>query len=61
MVARSPAHAAWAVGGTIVTAGGTTDSVEALDGDRWRTVPPARLPVSLCGAGFTTTAHGAAV
>ena len=54
-------HAAWAVGGTIVTAGGGTDSVEALDGDRWRTVVSARLPGLLEGAGFTTTGHGAAV
>jgi hypothetical protein len=55
-------HAAWAVGGTIVTAGGhTADSVEALDGERWRTVASARLPEPLDGAGFTTMGHGAAV
>ena len=36
-------------------------SCEALDGDRWRTVPLARLPGTLEGAGFTTMGHGAAV
>ena len=54
-------HAAWAVGGAIMTAGrGGTDSVETLDGD-WRTVASARLPGHLFGAGFTTMGHGEAV